>query len=261
MPRPPIFGLHTCSDRFPKTFCGKRRAGRLSLSFHRTNFYLLGGNDTDGRKAIQQALFWQATGVLCPLTTMTKERSIPGTHESFTSLLSALGGSPAAAGQHYEQLRAKLIFFFTRKALEVPEDLADEVLDRIGRRLSEGVAILSVDGFALGVARHVAQEQIAKRNRVESVDPAFFHNVPAVSTTFSEDSRLVYLERCLRRLPSFDSQLLKGYYLSGGGAISARKNMAERLGISPGTLRQKVFLIRRRLLECVTARLEKRKSE
>lgn len=193
---------------------------------------------------------------------MAKERSIPGTHEGFTSLLAALGDGPAAAGQHYEQLRAKLIFFFTRKALEVPEDLADEVLDRIGRRLSEGLAVLSVDAFALGVARHVAQEQNARRNRVEAVDPTFFHNVAAVSTTFSEDERLVYLERCLRRLPSFDSQLLKGYYLiGGGGAINARKNMAERLGVSPGTLRQKVFLIRRRLLECVTARLEKRKSE
>ena len=192
---------------------------------------------------------------------MVKERSISGTYEGFTSLLAALGNSPTAAGQHYEQLRAKLIFFFTRKALEVPEDLADEVLDRIGRRLSEGLAILSVDAFALGVARHVALEQSARRNRVEAVDPTFFHNVPDVSTTFSEDERLVYLERCLRRLPSFDSQLLKSYYLSGGGAISARKNLAERLGISPGTLRQKVFLIRRRLLECVTARLEKRKSE
>jgi DNA-directed RNA polymerase specialized sigma24 family protein len=190
---------------------------------------------------------------------MAKERSIPGTHEGFTSLLAALGDSAAAAGQHYEQLRAKLIFFFTRKALEVPEDLADEVLDRIGRRLAEGLAILSVDAFALGVARHVAQEQTPIRNRVETVDPIFFHNVPAVSTTFNEDERIVYLERCLRRLPSYDSQLLKGYYLGGGGAISARKNMAERLGVSPGTLRQKVFLIRRRLLECVTARLEKRK--
>jgi hypothetical protein len=193
---------------------------------------------------------------------MAKERSIPGNREGLKSLLAALGDSPAAAGQHYEQLRAKLIFFFTRKALDGPEDLTDEVLDRIGRRLSEGLAMVSVDAFALGVARHVAQEQTPIRNRVETVDPIFFHNVPAVSTTSREDERIVYLERCLRRLPSFDSQLLKGYYLSdGGSAIRARRNMAERLGVSPGTLRQKVFLIRRRLLECVTARLEKRKSE
>jgi DNA-directed RNA polymerase specialized sigma24 family protein len=192
---------------------------------------------------------------------MAKERSIPGTQDSFASLLAALGDNPSAAGQHYEHLRAKLIFFFTRKALEAPEDLADEVLDRLGRRLSEGLAILSVDAFALGMARHVAQEQTAVRNRVEVVDPTFFHNVPAVSTTSSEDERIVYLERCLRRLPSFDSQLLKGYYLTDGGSvIRARKNMAERLEISPGTLRQKVFLIRKRLLECVSARLEKNKS-
>jgi hypothetical protein len=202
---------------------------------------------------------------------MAKDRSIPrardegssgsqNSHDGFASLLAALGDTPTAAGQHYERLRAKLVFFFTRKALPVPEDLADVVLDRLGRRLSEGLAILSVDAFALGVARHVAQEQAAMSHQVQAVDPTFFHNVPADSTTSHEDERIGYLERCLRRLRAFDSQLLKGYYLNdAGSSINARRNLAEQLGISPGTMRQKVFLIRRRLLACVTTSLEKKK--
>jgi RNA polymerase sigma factor (sigma-70 family) len=180
--------------------------------------------------------------------------------DGFASLLAALGGTPQEAGQHYERLRSKLVFFFTRKSLHSPEDLADEVLDRLARRLSEGLTISSVDAFALGVARHVAQEQSAIRNQPQSVDPSFFDNVPAVLDTPIEDERIADLERCLRRLPSLDTQLLRSYYLGDANHLmSARKRMAERLGVSPGTLRQRVFLIRKRLLECVTTSLEKRK--
>jgi DNA-directed RNA polymerase specialized sigma24 family protein len=202
---------------------------------------------------------------------MAKDRSIPDTgtavstvtsksRAGFASLLAALGATPPEAGKHYEQLRAKLVYFFTRRCLQSPEDLADEVLDRLGHRLSEGLVISSVDAFALGVARHVAQEQSAIRSPVQAVDPSFFDNISAVSATSNEDERLAVLQRCLRRLPSFDTRLLKGYYLdNAGSSMSVRKNMAERLGMSSVTLRQRVFLIRRRLVACVTASLEKRK--
>jgi DNA-directed RNA polymerase specialized sigma24 family protein len=180
--------------------------------------------------------------------------------DNFSRLLGALGDTPQKAGLHYEQLRAKLFFFFTRRSLQFPEDLADEVLDRLGRRLSEGLAISSVDAFALGVARHVVQEQSAIRNQPQAVDPSFFDNIPAILTTPNEDERIAHLERCLRRLPSFEARLLKGYYSADGGSITARRNMAERLGIPPGTLRQRAFLIRRRLLECVKAGIEKSKK-
>jgi DNA-directed RNA polymerase specialized sigma24 family protein len=181
-------------------------------------------------------------------------------HDGFASLLAALGGTPQEAGQHYERLRSKLVFFFTRKSLQSPEDLADEVLDRLARRLSEGLTISSIDAFALGVARHVAQEQDAIRNQSQTVDPSFFDNVPAVLDTPIEDERMADLERCLRRLPSLDTQILRSYYLGDANHLmSARKNMAERLGVAPGSLRQRVFLIRKRLLDCVTTSLEKRR--
>lgn len=202
---------------------------------------------------------------------MANERPISGSSTSipsreqklqagFASLLAALGETPQMAGQHYEQLRSKLVFFFTRKSLQFPEDLADEVLDRIGRRLSEGLVISSINAFALGVARHVAQEQAANRHQPQAVEPYFFDNIPAASATSNEDERVAYLERCLRKLPTIDKQVLKSYYLGeGGSSINARRDMAERLGISSGTLRQRIFLIRQRLLACVKASQEKTK--
>jgi hypothetical protein len=102
------------------------------------------------------------------------------TSEAFTSLLKALGDAPLG-GIHYEQLRSKLIFFFSRRLLQFPEDLADEVLDRLAYRLSQGVEIVSVEAFALGIARHVAQEQARSKDQTLRVRPGFLDNIPAPS--------------------------------------------------------------------------------
>ena len=186
--------------------------------------------------------------------------------EGFASLLAKLGDTPREAGERYERLRSKLIFFFTRRQLSLPEDLADDAMDRLGRRFSEGLDISSVDAFALGIARHIAQEQVTIASQTRTVDTAFFDDIPAFSLTSSEKERIVNLdqrieafERCMRRLPSREMQLLKSYYLDPpGDRTSVRRSLAKRMAISQGTLRQRVFLIRRSLVECVTVSLQKK---
>jgi RNA polymerase sigma factor (sigma-70 family) len=189
---------------------------------------------------------------------MAKQQSIPEvpkkamgnrhvTPESFASLLSALGG-PAIGGTRYEELRSKLIFFFARRLLPFPEDLADEVLDRLAYRISQGTDIASVQAFALGIARHVALEQLNQSNRVQSVDHSFFDNVPADPATHSDEEEIVHMERCLKKLPSAEARLLRGYYLSTvKNPVKARKELAEKLGVSAIALRQRVFLARQKL--------------
>jgi len=189
---------------------------------------------------------------------VSRQRHI--TPESFASLLTALGDTPQV-GTHYEQLRSKLIFFFSRNLLQFPEDLADEVLDRLAHRLSQGIEIASVEAFALGIARHVAQEQNNRRNQPQGVDNAFFDNVPAHSATPSNEEEIVRMERCLRKLASSEARLLRGYYLSiANDAIQARKNLAKNLGVSAITLRQRVFLARQKLRTCMMASDRKKKK-
>lgn len=213
-------------------------------------------------------------GLAAPPLAMPKRRSIveaPAkdasfSAEGFASLLAKLGDTPREAGERYERLRSKLIFFFARRQLPLPEDLADDAMDCLGRRLSEGLDISSVDAFALGIARHIAQEQVTIANQTRTVDTAFFDDIPAFSLTSSEKERIVNLdqrieafERCMRRLPSREIQLLKSYYLdSPGDRVSVRLSLAKRMAISQGTLRQRVFLIRRSLVECVTVSLQKK---
>jgi DNA-directed RNA polymerase specialized sigma24 family protein len=185
------------------------------------------------------------------------------TPESFASLLAALGDTPPG-GARYEQLRAKLIFFFSRRLLAFPEDLADEVLDRLAYRLSQHTAIASAEAFALGIARHVAQEQSGRKSQPQNVDHTFFDNVSAPTVTLSneeQEEEIVRMEHCLKKLPSSEARLLKGYYCAAGNSqIKARKSLAETLGISPIALRQRVFLARQRLRNCMTAAQDKNRK-
>jgi DNA-directed RNA polymerase specialized sigma24 family protein len=202
---------------------------------------------------------------------MTKDQPIPEvdakvsrqrhiTRESFALLLAALGDTPPG-GAHYEQLRAKLIFFFSRRLLAFPEDLADEVLDRLAYRLSQHTEIASAEAFALGIARHVAQEQNARKDQVQNVDHTFFDNILAPAVTLSNEEEIVRMEQCLKKLPSSEAHLLGSYYCAtGNNQIKARKSLAEALGISPVALRQRVFLARQRLRKCMTAAQDKNRK-
>lgn len=195
---------------------------------------------------------------------MTEQASIPGgtrvprqrqiTAGNFAALLAALSDTPQERGKQYEILRSKLIFFFSRRSLQFPEDLADEVIDRLAHRIAEGVEISSAPAFALGIARHVAQEQSAKQPRLLVVDELFWNNVPAHLTTKSEEEEIDRMEQCLKKLPRTEARLLAGYYLApADNPMQARKNLADDLGISANTLRQRVFLARQSLRACMTA--------
>jgi RNA polymerase sigma factor (sigma-70 family) len=203
---------------------------------------------------------------------MAKEQSIPEvstrtprqrqiTPESFAGLLAALGDARQEQGIHYEQLRSKLILFFSRRMVQLPEDLADEVLDRLAHRIAEGTEIASLPAFALGIARHVAQEQGAGKNPLQKVDDSFWDNVPAPLPTQSNEEEITRMERCLKKLAPSEAKLLRGYYLAAGNnPMQVRKSLAERLGISTNTLRQRVFLARQSLRACMMAAQQKKRK-
>src|SRR5688572_7932468 len=88
----------------------------------------------------------------------TKSRTAKGLRPSdFESFLHRLDRDRESAGRKYEDLRRKLIKFFEWNRCFPAEDLADETLDRVARRLvREDVG--HVLPFAWGVANHVRQE-------------------------------------------------------------------------------------------------------
>src|SRR4051794_6059062 len=56
---------------------------------------------------------------------------------AFNELLSWLDPDPEAAGRQYELIRQKLITLFTCRRCMFPEDLADETINRVTRKLPQ----------------------------------------------------------------------------------------------------------------------------
>jgi DNA-directed RNA polymerase specialized sigma24 family protein len=176
------------------------------------------------------------------------------TRERFDLLLSHLSVDPAERGTRYEMLRGRLIFFFLRRMLPLPEDLADEVLNRLARRLEEGEALASIEGYALGIARHLLQEQRAHSDRERTASEEFHRNVSQETLTPDEDEeiRLSHMKRCLERLPHSDREMLSEYYLAEGSEkIPIRKRLAKARGITQAALRKRVFVLRGLVQRCM----------
>ena len=188
------------------------------------------------------------------------------TAADFGLLLSKLAAEPYQAGLRYERLRSRLILFFLRRLLPHPEDLADETMDRLVRRLAEGEEIASIEAYALGIARFVGREQAAVVARETVAGKEFWENILAPDITKDREaldhgSRLDAMEECIALLPPADIKLLADYYLAETGSkIEARRQLAKRNAITSAALRKKIFGISNGLRDCIQKRLSSPKS-
>src|SRR5262245_16995378 len=85
--------------------------------------------------------------------------------EALQGLLQRLGASPEAAAREYNLLRGKLADFFDWRGAALPEDLADETLDRVAQKLEEGRTVDNFTAFVYGVARNISLEAERRSNR------------------------------------------------------------------------------------------------
>jgi len=161
--------------------------------------------------------------------------------EALEGLLQALGSDPSAAGRRYELLRRKLTDFFAWRRCELPEELADEALDRLARRLMQGEPIEKIEFYALGIAR-VLLKEAARRTEQRKIALREMRIQPPAA---AETEMLDAVERCLATLPESSRELIARYY-SG-----QRAALADELGISLNTLRNRALRIREKLYECV----------
>jgi DNA-directed RNA polymerase specialized sigma24 family protein len=171
-------------------------------------------------------------------------------------LLALLDGDPEHAAGEFEALRRRLVGFFEWRGAPWPEELADEVLDRLMRRLEEGEAVGNVAAFASGVARRLLLE-LHRGPRVVPLgnlgaEPAAPGPPPEPPWAEAE----AQLDACLARLPAEHREILLAYYRGEGAErIAARQDLAHRLGVSANGLRVRVFRLRQRLEACVRERL------
>ena len=162
----------------------------------------------------------------------------------FHRLLAHLDPDPARAGDRFDQLRRKLVRFFDWRGATSPEDGADETIHRLAGRLEAGLAVLDIEAFAYGIARLVQHELRRSTLRLASLDG----EVPAVAAPEPSQAEALsaHLQQCLDALPRESRELLLAYYSGGEGErkIEARRRLANRLGLTPSTLRSRVQRLR-----------------
>jgi len=171
------------------------------------------------------------------------------TSGAFDRLLAVLDADRGRAASAYEQLRYRLIGLLRWWGAVQPEDLADETLDRVARRLDEGATVSagSFGAFVGGVARMVFYESM----REPASSPTL--REPTATTAPDEvEAAGECLDRCLASLEAAERTLLLRYY-DGGKAATVRKQLADELGISPTALRIRAHRLRVTLGRCVTS--------
>jgi DNA-directed RNA polymerase specialized sigma24 family protein len=165
------------------------------------------------------------------------------------TLLSRLDANRDAAAQLYEELRQRLIRYYRWERSLEPEDHADEVLNRVARKLAEGEVVEGVERFAAGVARMLLRES---QTRVRRRELALKKRVLPDPEPVVDPEALECLESCLKKLGPDQSSLILRYYAGSGSAhIVIRREIAEELGLELNALRNRALRIRERLEDCV----------
>ena len=176
------------------------------------------------------------------------------TSETFDRLLAALGPDPHRAAVAYEQLRERTIGLLRWWGAPAAEDLADETLDRVARKLAEGAPIAdgSLGAYVRGVARLVFSE--SGRDRIAPLTGKEPLAEPAPAEL---EAASACLDRSLESLSPADRSLLLRYY-GAGKASDVRRRIAEDLRISMTALRIRTHRLRATVERSVTACLGKR---
>jgi RNA polymerase sigma factor (sigma-70 family) len=174
------------------------------------------------------------------------------TPAAFERLLLALDTDQERAALAYEQLRQRIVGLMRWWGAWMAEDLADQTLDRVARKLEEGsvVPAASFGAYVRGVARMIFYEWTrssrAQLPESETVAPAEHAPEPALDQ----------LDRCVAALEPAEQKLVLRYYGDGKHA-ELRRALAEELGISQTALRIRAHRLRQRLERCMSECLAK----
>jgi DNA-directed RNA polymerase specialized sigma24 family protein len=197
------------------------------------------------------------------MATVSQKGGSP-TPGAFRQFLKWLDEGVESNGQKYLEMRRRLVHYFDRKNCLSPDDLADETLSRVTRRLGEegGIVDTPPARYCYIVAKFVFLEhQRRPGRRLVSLDsPSELGKVASrLGAPFEPDSGaeakgklLNCLEQCLQELKPDDRKLIFGYYRGEQGVkIENRRELAARLGLTMNALSIRACRIREKLEACV----------
>jgi len=164
-------------------------------------------------------------------------------------ILDLLHPDEQQAAEEYRKLHERLTRFFEWNSAEDPMALADETIDRLGKRAAEAAVkegVRDVSAFALGVARHILQEEARRQQKRAEISRHWKLHESASSAEAQqmEDA----LQHCLAKMQPDRRTLLESYYVySGSEKARMHKKLAEEQGLSINALRNRALRARQEL--------------
>jgi DNA-directed RNA polymerase specialized sigma24 family protein len=183
------------------------------------------------------------------------------TKEAFDTLLACLDTDPERAGEKYEQIRSGLVRFFQWRGCPFSEDNADETINRVARKLSQGEEFRDIYTYVYGVARmlvlEIKKESAKHQATIDSLSR------PQLDSHLEDrlQSRAECLKSCLERLPVESREMILSYYQGERRKkIESRRKLAQAFSIPANVLRNRAYRLRERLQACVEDCLTERQG-
>jgi len=176
---------------------------------------------------------------------MSKKTVIDQT--AFDRMLRWLNPDREKAAQKHEAIRRRLVEIFSSRRFPNAEDLADDTIDRVIRKVPQVAEGWVGDPLYYFLA-------VAKKIILEASKPApRAYAPPPEPDPFELERADQCLERCLGLLSADDRRLILAYV---SGDKHQRQEQTRKLGITPNALRIRVCQIKKNLRPCVEECLE-----
>jgi DNA-directed RNA polymerase specialized sigma24 family protein len=190
---------------------------------------------------------------------MTPKKNWTLTSEAFERLLNWLDEGSKSDGQKYLEMRRRLVSYFDRKNCMAPDELADETLNRVARRLEEEGVIESETParYCYIVARFVFMEYLRATQKDSAVldevgRQPHSHNPVGNEADAENEKMLNCLQLCTGKLEPRQREMITRYYIGKERVkIENRRALAAELGITMNALSIRACRIRDKLEECI----------
>ncbi|HEV7681895.1 MAG TPA: hypothetical protein VGO68_07220 [Pyrinomonadaceae bacterium] len=190
-------------------------------------------------------------------TAHKQNRNAELAEQTFRRLLTWLDQGVNTNGRSYLAIRDRLLAYFERKNCLNADQLADETLNRVARRLDEEDGNIETEipaKYCYIVARFVFMEYL---RAIEKENAALDDIGRQANATSREDrdrkeKMLECLDRCAAKLELSQRELIFGYYTGEQRVkIENRHSLAQTLGITVNALSIRACRIRDKLEICV----------
>jgi RNA polymerase sigma factor (sigma-70 family) len=189
------------------------------------------------------------------------------TKENFDQVLSWLHHDREEAGQRYEQIRRNLIQIFNYRGYSDAEDLADETINRVTKKISDiaSTYVGNPSFYFYGVARNLMKERDKKQQlriplSLLETQPTYVPSIDKLIQEEAYDREITALRECLEELPERERKLLFEYYsFTTNAKFGDRKKLADKLNLNVNALRVKIHRIRTHLARCIRNKIESAK--